>query len=107
MRIGPLSLSYQAGKPYFVDGYQLEPTAWVLRGAGAGVMVPGDRPARYRFWSAALVVPEAVRVTDPLGRRYTLGLHKRPRGTALLMGLMLLAVVLLWRRAGGMRGRGG
>jgi len=101
LRIGPWSVERQYGKPYLVDGYQLEPSAWVLRGGAASVRVPQNGNPVPRYWALALVRPSMVRVTDPLGRRYTLGFTRRRSALRWLMalatGILFLGALRLHR----------
>ena len=94
LSLGPWSIERQHGKPYLVDGYQLEPTAWVLRGGAASVLVPQQGEPSGRLWAFAVVRPATVRVTDPLGRRYTLSFSRRRTILRWLMGLVAAALVL-------------
>ncbi len=99
--IGPLTLEHQYGRPYFARGYQLEPTAWVLRAAKGRVTVPSEGPPTARMCAWVHVRPAAVRVTDPLGRRYSLPVS--PRWVSLRVVAILLAAlaVVEWRRRQG------
>lgn len=96
--VGPLSVEFQSGKPYFVRGYQLEPRASVWRIGHARVTVPSGEPARWRGWGAAWVRPSSLRVTDPLGRRYVRPVGTMRLGLRLALAVALVAIVLLWRR---------
>lgn len=101
VRIGPWSIERQYGKPYLVDGYQLEPSAWVLRGGAASVFVPQAGRPLARYWAFAVVRPSTVRVTDPLGRRYSVGFSRRRSiwrwGMGLLAGMLLVGAFRLHR----------
>ena len=121
IRLGPLSLrgksavrfsaEHRAGKPYFINRYQLEPRAWVWR-TGAGSVSPrnicspifrvpsqGAVTATVCTWALRKIRspillgarPTSVKVVDPLGRRYLLPLA---RGR-LRLGLVLLAALAL------------
>ena len=94
IRLGPFSLEYQSGKPYLVNGYQLEPMAWVLKASRAGVEVPSQGPVAGGLWAWTHVRPVAVKVTDSLGRRYTLPLAKRRLGLRLI-GVAALALLVV------------
>ena len=96
VRIGPASVGYRWGRPYLASGYQLEPTALVLSLGKGIVEVPPQGPPKPSFWGWVAVMPVSLRVTDPIGRRYTLWLVKWRlafRGTALLAA----AGVAAWR----------
>ncbi|MGI6208480.1 MAG: hypothetical protein ACOYEW_09725 [Anaerolineae bacterium] len=92
--IGPFTYEHQSGRPYFVHGYQIEPVAWVLRAGRARVTVPQEGHASGQAWAWVHVRPTRARVTDPLGRRYTLDLTPRRRWGRL--GALVLVAVLLW-----------
>jgi hypothetical protein len=108
LSIGPLSIERQHGKPYLIDGYQLEPTAWVVRAGKASARVPQEGEPSGRLWALAWVRPSTVRVTDPLGRRYVLGFSRRRAlmrwAGGLVAAVVVIAVVnLLGRRSHGRR----
>ncbi|MHB0876132.1 MAG: hypothetical protein ACYC5O_08820 [Anaerolineae bacterium] len=108
LSIGPLSIERQHGRPYLVDGYQLEPTAWVVRAGAASVVVPQAGEPVGRFWAFALVRPSTVKVTDPLGRRYVLGFSRRRAllrwsAGAVAVVIAVAAVRLIGRRVRGRR----
>ena len=103
LSLGPVSVERQSGKPYFVDGYQLEPVAWVLRLASARVTVPWQGEPSPGVRALALVGPSVVRVTDPLGRRYALGFRRqrsvwRWLSAAMAAGVVAAVVRLVRRR---------
>ncbi|NPV08629.1 MAG: hypothetical protein HPY83_11810 [Anaerolineae bacterium] len=96
--VGPLSWERQSGRPYFVQGHQIEPVAWVLRGGKAKVAVPLHGPVLGRVWAWVHVRPTRIQVTDPLGRRYSIAVAPRRRwGGVGLLALLVLAL-WLWRR---------
>jgi len=99
--LGPFSLERQSGRPYFINGFQLQPDAWVLARGRASILVPSDGPARGSLSVLARVTPCSAIVTDPLGRRYTLPLSRAWRRIVTLVAVFFgisLALALVLRR---------
>ena len=88
--LGPLSLERQSSRPYVACGYQIEPSAWVLRFAKGSYCLPWRGPARGVVQAWAAVLPSAVRVTDPLGRRWVRSLTQRADRFWVLGGVLLV-----------------
>lgn len=106
LSLGPWTAERRTGRPYFVDGYRLEPVAWVLRGAKGRVMVPMSGAAHGEAWAEAWVRPVGVRVAEPGGRRYYLSVPRRtPWGV--LTGAAIVVALLCWFRRRSRQGQKG
>jgi hypothetical protein len=98
LAVGPLSVEFQSGKPYFLRGYQIEPRAWIWRLGGGGVCVPSEGAARWRGWGASWVRPSSLLVTDSLGRRYVRPVASKRLGWRIVLWFVLAGIVLGYRR---------